>query len=101
MKPARYILSPAAIDDLRGITSYYLSNAGREVAARIVGGIHTTCQLLADTPGRIGHGRDELLPEVRSIPVRPHVIYFRYAGNVIEVIRVLHERQDVEAEFGE
>ena len=62
--------------------------------------IRAKCQFLADTPGQIGHLRDELRPGVRSLPVSPHVIFFRYAGDIIEVVRILHERQDVEAELG-
>lgn len=95
----RYTLSPAAAEDLREIGRYLVTKASREVAARVVRGIRDTCQLLADTPGRIGHARDELRPGARSIPVPPHVVYFRYAGDVIEVIRILHERRDVRAEF--
>ncbi|HYW09712.1 MAG TPA: type II toxin-antitoxin system RelE/ParE family toxin [Longimicrobium sp.] len=99
MKPGRYVLSPASLEDLRGIGRYYRGEAGRQVAANVVRGIRSACQLLADTPGEIGHARDELRPGVRSMPTPPHVVFFRYAGGIIEVVRILHERQDVAAEF--
>lgn len=53
-------------------------------------------EMLAETPGLIGQARPELGEEVRSFPVPPHVVFFRYGNAEVQVIRVLHERQDVE-----
>jgi toxin ParE1/3/4 len=88
------------VEDLRGIGLYYRKEAGRSVAAEVARGIRAKCQFLADAPGQIGHPRDELRPGIRSFPVSPHVVFFRYVGNVVEVVRILHERQDVDAEIG-
>jgi len=59
--------------------------------------IRATCGLLADTAGEIGTTRPEIRESVRSFPVPPHVIFFRYLGTEqVQVVRILHERQDVE-----
>jgi plasmid stabilization system protein ParE len=95
----RYLLAPVAEDDLSGIGRYYRRKASRAVARDVVHGIRAKCQFLADTPGTIGHSRDDLRPGVRTMTVPPHIIYFRYAAGGIEVVRILHEAQDAEAEF--
>lgn len=58
-----------------------------------------SASFLADTPGTIGHARDDLRPGVRTVTVPPHIIYFRYAAGGIEVVRILHEAQDEQAGF--
>jgi toxin ParE1/3/4 len=48
---------------------------------------------IGDYP-EIGRRREELLPGCRIRPVKYHVIYYRIANDVIEIIRILHERKD-------
>ncbi len=56
--------------------------------------------MLSETAGEIGTPRAELLPGVRSFPAAPYVVFFRYSERDVEVVRVLHERQDVEQHVG-
>ena len=91
---ARYKLAPTAEADLQTIAGYYGREAGRLVAANVISSLRSTFQLLADTHGELGRARDEIRPGVRSIPAPPHVVFFRYHGPKIEVVRVFHERQD-------
>ena len=44
--------------------------------------------------------RDEVIEGLRSFSVSPYVLFFRYTNSTVEIARVLHERQDVEREFG-
>jgi toxin ParE1/3/4 len=44
----------------------------------------------------MGRPRDDLAPGLRSFVVSPYVIYFRPAGDTIEVLRVLHGRRDID-----
>ena len=57
--------------------------------------LYTMVLLLAETP-EIVRLRTELTPPVRVFPFRSHVIVYREkAKGEIEVIRLLHGRQDV------
>ncbi len=81
--------------DLAGIAAHIASAAGRDIASQVVTRIQAKCRLLAETPGEIGTARPEIREGVRSLPIPPHVIFFRYGGEKeVQVVRVLHERQD-------
>jgi toxin ParE1/3/4 len=88
--------SLAARRDLATIAVHVAEAAGRAIAEDVVVRIRAECQLLAETPGEIGSQRPEIQAGVRSFPVPPHVLFFRYRGEEVQVVRILHERQDVE-----
>ncbi len=50
-------------------------------------------------PGTLGRARPELGADLRSFPFRGHVIFFRYAGDTLEVVNVLEGHRDIEAAF--
>lgn len=52
--------------------------------------------MLAETPGEIGRKRPDVMVGVRSFPSPPYVLFFRYTATEVQVIRILHERQDIE-----
>jgi hypothetical protein len=43
--------------------------------------------------------REEVLPGLRSVPVRPYTIFYRVNDAVVEIARVLHERRDFVSAF--
>jgi toxin ParE1/3/4 len=89
--------SLAARRDLAEIAARIAGAAGRAIAADVVVRIRAKCQLLAETPGEIGTHRPEIREGIRSLPVPPHLIFFRYRGQAeVQVVRILLERQDVE-----
>ena len=75
--------------------------AGPGIAAGVVSRIREKCELLGETPGEIGVARPELGEDVRSFPVPPHVLFFRYRRSQVQVIRILHERQDLDVSYPE
>ncbi|MCW8917599.1 MAG: type II toxin-antitoxin system RelE/ParE family toxin [Gammaproteobacteria bacterium] len=42
----------------------------------------------------MGTERPELLPDTRSLPIESHTLFYRVTANRVEIIRVLHGRQD-------
>jgi toxin ParE1/3/4 len=48
-----------------------------------------------------GRARDELRSGVRSLAATPHVVFYRVANNVPEIIRILDGRRDIEEIFSE
>lgn len=94
-----YILAPAARDDLASIADYVREAAGEVIATEVIRRIQNKCILLADTPGTIGHARDEIGEGVRSFPAAPYVLYFQYRNESVFVLRILHRRRDVDSAF--
>lgn len=97
----RLFLSPSARRDLAEIAEYIAGAAGPTIATEVIVRIRERCVLLAETPGEIGVDRPEIREGVRSMPVPPHILFFRYRGDEVEIARVLHQRRDVESALDE
>jgi toxin ParE1/3/4 len=92
------IWSLTAREDLREIWDYYSSTATTGIADGVVKRISDACLLLEDHPFA-GRSRGELRPQLRSVAATPHVIFYRVASDVVEIVRVLHGRRDVNEIF--
>ena len=86
--------SPAAEADMEAIWDYSVSHWGPDQADRYVDDIRDTCRSLAMEikRGRVVDGRRGYL----KMSSGSHMIYFRDGADGIDVIRVLHGRQDVD-----
>ncbi|MGI8475613.1 MAG: type II toxin-antitoxin system RelE/ParE family toxin [Thermomicrobiales bacterium] len=74
---------------------------GEERRAAYRASIFSAFDHLRDHP-HIGLRRDDLLPGCRSLPVEQHVIYYHLSetsSDELEVLRVLHARQNPEHAF--
>jgi toxin ParE1/3/4 len=81
------------------IWAYYARVASPETADDLLREIDRIGEGIRENP-LLSRQRDELLPGLRSVIVRPHVIFFRIGDSVVEVVRVLHGRRDFPAIFG-
>ena len=96
----RVRLLASAWDDLAAIGDYIHSASGsRRVAARFVGELNRHCRNLGRLPGTLGRPRPELLPDIRSVPHGNYIIFFRYVGDIVEIVNVIEGHRDVEAIF--
>ena len=95
----RVVWSPAADRDLLDIWAYYARVASPETADNLLREIDRVGEGIRENP-LLSRQRDELLPGLRSVAARPHVIFFRIRGGALEVVRVLHGRRDFPAIFG-
>ena len=86
-------LSPDARTDFTDILMYTLSHWGAQQRDRYEAALVRVIAALGDFP-EMGTRRDNLVPGYRSQPVEHHVIYYRIKGDVVEVVRILHERVD-------
>lgn len=43
----------------------------------------------------IGRTRPEIAPDLRSTLVKPYVIFYRYHGDVVQILRILHGKRDL------
>lgn len=91
------VLSESARQDLEDIWDY-LALESIDSADRMLDELFELCERLSEMP-RMGRIREELLPGLRSFPVRRYMVYYRIHNQILEVVRVLHSRQDVDSYF--
>ena len=93
MTASELVISPAARDDLKDIYQYGCRNRGLVRSSRYIEYIKRQLWLLTENP-EMGVKREEVRAGVRSVVVASHVIFYRTHSSRLEVIRVLHGRQD-------
>jgi toxin ParE1/3/4 len=92
MQGKSYALSPLAEIDLEDIWLYTFRNWSLAQADSYHRDLIATLNGLASGTKR---GRDvDVRPNYLKCPVGSHMVYFRDRNDQIEVIRVLHQRQD-------
>ncbi len=93
MASHQLLIAPAAINDLKDIYQYGLRQWGQAKSDSYLFGIKNHFWLLTQQP-LIGTERPELLPDIRSLPFESHTLFYRVISSKVEIIRVLHGRQD-------
>jgi toxin ParE1/3/4 len=94
------VWSSDAQGDLSDIWDYYLRVAGPRTAEKIVREIATAADLIQRHPFS-GRARDEIRPDLRSLAIRPNVIFYRVRNDTAEIVRILDGRRDIERIFTE
>ena len=77
---------------------YYERVASPEIADKLLREINEAGRRLTDE-ALMWRARDEILPGLRSVLVRPYTVFYRINEGVVEVVRVLHERRDLARVF--
>ena len=93
-KPERVVWAPKSKNDLLDIWRYYGRIASPEVADKFLRDLSEVSERLVDE-ALMWRARDEVMPGLRSIPLPPYLIFYRIIGDVVEVVRVLHERRNL------
>ena len=97
MSRHRLIISEQAARDLSDIW-LYIANDSPEVADRFLDYLLEQCRLLSSSP-EMGRLRDEVIPGLRSFPVKRYIVFYRVKADSVEVIRILSGYRDVDAIF--
>jgi toxin ParE1/3/4 len=87
------LLTRQAEEDLLAIWSY-VADDNPPAADGLLDDIDAACATLAGSP-HSGRLREELAPNIRSLPVGNYVIFYRPEEDGIIVIRVLHGARDL------
>jgi toxin ParE1/3/4 len=99
---ARLSFSATAQTDLGQIYLYIREQSGSgAVAMRFVRELRGKCHDLAGAPIRMGRPRTDLRPDLRSHPHGNYGIFFRYVGDVLEIVNILEGHRDIAAFFGD
>lgn len=90
----RLVLSPKAEQDIEGILRYTGESWGERQLVVYRDKIGDALDRLVRNPGS-GHLSADLPDTHRLYPVGSHVIVYRLKDQVIEVIRILHQRMSL------
>jgi toxin ParE1/3/4 len=93
----RVLKRPLAESDLDDIW-WYIAQDNPEAADRLLDKIEERCRALARFP-EMGVSREELMPELRSLPVGNYSIFYLPIEHGIEIVRVLAGMRDIDALF--
>lgn len=94
MSRYQLVISPATQNDLRNIYQFGLRRWGKLQSVSYLNNLKTRLWTLIQQP-HIGIERPDLQPGIRSFPTSTsHMVFYRIQGQSIQVIRVLHVRQD-------
>lgn len=94
------VWSPESEQDLLDIWAYSARTWSLEVADNRLEVINASCERLSQWPFS-GRARDELRKGLRSVVVRPHVVFYRVRDTNVDIVRVLDGRRDLDAIFAE
>ena len=93
---SRYLLSPAARADLEQIWDYTHERWGAEQAEAYLSDLVRAMQRASANPV-IGRACDDIRPGYRKLPAGSHVLFYRTTDEgVVDVVRILHRRMDVD-----
>ncbi len=91
-------LTQLAASDLRSIGRYTQATWGREQRDRYLAKLDRSFHMLAQEPQR-GRACDVIRAGYFKYHVGRHLIFYRMAQDGIDIIRILHDRMDIESHF--
>ena len=93
MPAHQLVIAPATKTDLKDIYQYGLRQWGQTQSESYLENIKQQIWTLTEQL-LIGVDRSELLSGARSQPIESHTLFYRVTLDTVEIIRVLHGRQD-------
>ena len=88
-------LSAKSFEDLKSIGRFTLKSWGRKQRNIYLSKLDESFHRLADQP-HLGNARDDIREGYRVYHVGRHLIFYLQKSSGIEIIRILHDRMDVE-----
>lgn len=88
--------SPKALEDLQRIKAYIIENFGVDAARKALGKITASVRRLEEYPVLgVALGRMIDVPtDYMYIFIERNYVFYRIEGNIVQIVRVLNERQD-------
>jgi len=84
-----------ALDDLASIERYTRQHWGEKQADMYLDLLEQALAGILDNP-EIGPERSDVADDCRYLPEQSHLIFYRIAGNKIQVLAIPHNSMDVE-----
>ena len=100
MKALPFVISKKAVSDLEEIWIYTVEKWSIEQADRyynlVFDEINYICKHI-----NTGKSMEHIRKDYRAAKVKSHLIFYRVVNDTIEIIRILHERMDIENRFND
>ena len=90
-----FVISKKAVTDLEEIWLYTFENWSISQADRYYNLIFDEINFICKN-STAGKSMEHIRKGYRASKVKSHLIFYRVTNNTIEVIRILHERMDIE-----
>ncbi len=101
MKTPSYRISRKAVEDLENIWTYTFQKWSTEQADRYYNLIIDEFEFIAKN-FNVGKPMDNIQKGYRATIVKSHLIFYRKSwDNQVEIIRVLHQKMDIETKIKE
>jgi toxin ParE1/3/4 len=98
---SEYIISEKALDDINNIWIYTAENWSVEQADRYYNAIIDEIEFIVQK-FELAHDFEKIRKYYKYSKIKSHLIFFKKnKSNEIEVVRVLHERMDIESRLNE
>lgn len=98
-------LRERAATDIDGAVTYYIANAGTDVASRFVDAIERTVKQISRAPqsGSLRFAYELEIPDLRVRPVArfPYLVCYVVGDDAVDVWRILHSRRDMPSALSE
>ena len=95
MKTLPFVISKKAVSDLEEIWLYTVESWSVEQADRYYNLIFDEVNYICKNPNA-GKSNEHIRKGYRASKVKFHLIFYRVLNDTIEIIRILHERMDIE-----
>ncbi|MEO6843606.1 MAG: type II toxin-antitoxin system RelE/ParE family toxin [Ginsengibacter sp.] len=95
MKPLPFLISEKAVSDLEEIWLYTVKNWSVDQADRYYNLIFDEIDYICKNINT-GKSMEHVRKGYRASKVKSHLIFFRVKNDTVEIIRILHERMDIE-----
>ena len=89
----KLVVSPAAQADFKEIYQYGCTHRGKKPAQQYIAKLKEQLWQLLTHP-EMGLLRPELSPTIPSFSLERHIIFYRVQSEQVEIVRLLHGRQD-------
>ena len=96
---AKFYLSNKAIEDIDAIWLYTLDAWSESQADDYYHDLVSACQHIADHPAYLDKEYSEILSGLYCHRCRKHLIFYILIDDGVEIVRILHERMDIETKF--
>jgi len=100
MKRLTYVISKKAIADLEEIWLYTADKWSVNQADRYYKLIFDEISFICKNP-RTGRQMEQVRKGYRAVKVKSHIIFYSIAVDTVQIVRILHERMDVENRLDE
>lgn len=95
MNSLPFVISKKAILDLEEIWLYTVEKWSAEQADRYYNLVFDEINYICNNINS-GKSMEHVRKDYRASKVKSHLIFYRVANGMIEIIRILHERMDIE-----